>query len=124
VLSPAGPVRGWAVLVRPGVAVSTPRIYSDWDSMAPMPGQGAPGAPDGGGNDLAPPAIRRHPLIGKVLDEVGGAAHAGRVFMTGSGPTVVALYPGEAEARRGHSALAAIYKDRADVDAVILAEMI
>jgi 4-diphosphocytidyl-2-C-methyl-D-erythritol kinase len=90
------------------------------NDLAPLPGREAAS----GGNDLAAVAIMRYPLIGDVLQETRSVARAGRVFMTGSGPTIVALYSDEAEASRDHSVLAAKYKDRADIDAVILSKLL
>jgi 4-diphosphocytidyl-2-C-methyl-D-erythritol kinase len=119
-LSPADSVRGWVVVIRPAVEVSTPVIYADWDDRSSPSGRGTVSE----GNDLAAAAIMRHPLIGEVLEETRSIARADRVFMTGSGPTVVALYADEAEASRGHSVLAAKFKDRADIDAVILSKLL
>jgi 4-diphosphocytidyl-2-C-methyl-D-erythritol kinase len=79
----------------------------------------------GAGNDLAYPAVRRYPLIGAVLGEVvASAPRAGRVFMTGSGPTIAALYADEADARQDYASLLDMYKDRADVDAVIFSRLL
>jgi 4-diphosphocytidyl-2-C-methyl-D-erythritol kinase len=150
-LSQAAPVRGWAVIIKPAVEVSTPVIYSDWDDLSAMaqkqeavsgcddparrqgcgtaPGDNDPAPLPGcetvsGDNDLAAAAIRRHPLIEDILEETRSIAGADKVFMTGSGPTVVALYSDEAEASRGCSVLDAKYKNRADIDAVILSKLL
>jgi 4-diphosphocytidyl-2C-methyl-D-erythritol kinase len=87
-----------------------------------LPGRETETVPEG--NDLAAVAMKRHPLIGDILKETQSVARADRVFMTGSGPTVVALYSGETEASRGHSVLAAKYENRADVDAVLLSKLL
>ncbi|MDR1292201.1 MAG: hypothetical protein LBJ91_02235 [Clostridiales Family XIII bacterium] len=133
-MSPIAPLGGWAVLIKPAIELSTPEIYAAWDEFAPRAAREADEANEtnesdeadavAGGNDLAVAAIRTHPLIGGIVAEVRGVARAGRVFMTGSGPTVVALYTDEAEASRGYAALAATYENRADVDAVILSRLL
>jgi 4-diphosphocytidyl-2-C-methyl-D-erythritol kinase len=116
-LSPAAPESGWVVLVRPAVEASTPGVYAEWDALS------AP-ATNGGGNDLTPAAIERYPLIGVVLHEVKEISRADRVFMTGSGPTIAALYADEGEAARGHAVLNNAYKNRADVGAVIISKLL
>jgi 4-diphosphocytidyl-2C-methyl-D-erythritol kinase len=134
-LSPANPERGWVVLIKPAVEVSTPVIYSDWDDLAsdssqarvPEGGAPAPGASQARGregNDLAAAAMRRYPLIGEIMEEVRSVSCAGRIFMTGSGPTLVALHANETEASRDASVLYDKYKDRADVDAVLLSKLL
>jgi 4-diphosphocytidyl-2-C-methyl-D-erythritol kinase len=130
-ISPAPSEGGWAVLVKPAIEVSTPQIYSDWDDGgedAKRRGAGCEGArretdqlPR---NDLAPVAIRRYPLIGRIMDEVKDMAGADRVFMTGSGPTVVAIYADAARASQGWGTLDGAYKNRADVSAVILSRLL
>jgi 4-diphosphocytidyl-2-C-methyl-D-erythritol kinase len=115
-LSPTEKVAGAVVLVNPAIEVSTPQVYADWDALSGP-------APDGG-NDLAPVAIGRYPLINDVLNEVSVLSRADRVFMTGSGPTVVAFYAEESEAARGFSLLKDAYKNRADIGAVIISKLL
>jgi 4-diphosphocytidyl-2-C-methyl-D-erythritol kinase len=119
-LSPVSPESGWAVLVRPNIEVSTPCVYSGWDDIYAGPERSV--VDDG--NDLTKAAVKRYPLIGDILNEVERLTQADRVFMTGSGPTIVALYQDEPGARSGCSDLEQIYKDRADVDAIILSKLL
>jgi 4-diphosphocytidyl-2-C-methyl-D-erythritol kinase len=122
-LSPAAPERGWVVLARPAVDVSTPQIYSDIDDSKRSGGcrRTADRKDD---NDLTQPAIERYPLIGVVIDEVKDISGAERVFMTGSGPTVVALYAEEVAAVRGYATLKGAYKNRADIGAVVFSKLL
>ncbi|MDR1043155.1 MAG: hypothetical protein LBL54_04545 [Clostridiales Family XIII bacterium] len=148
VLSQTDPASGWAVLIKPAIEVSTPEIYAGWDALAVDFGAARTRIPDGDdpapesvpsgddssfdtfrgatpeGNDLAVAAVQRYPLIGDIMDDVRSVAHADRVFMTGSGPTIVALYADETKASRDCSALSGTYKDRADIDAVILSKLL
>ncbi|MDR2162889.1 MAG: hypothetical protein LBO70_02955 [Clostridiales Family XIII bacterium] len=119
-LTPAVPEVGWVVLVKPAVKVMTPRIYAGWDELNET---GRADAMDTD-NDLARVAIMQHPVIGRVLDEVVEASGADRVFMTGSGPTIVALYADAGRAESGFATLRRTYKDRADVGAVLLSKLL
>jgi 4-diphosphocytidyl-2-C-methyl-D-erythritol kinase len=134
VLSPAPPVREFGVLIKPAIEVSTPTVYAAWD-------EGDFAKPGGGqGNDLEPVAKGLFPEIGEIMKEVeallrgaGGESESEptdeaygksgaapkRVFMTGSGPTIIALYDDRASATQGYGRLSAAYKNRADVGAVI-----
>jgi len=122
--TPTDGARGFALLVKPGIDVSTPAVYEAWDKFA---GNGSEG-----GNDLEDVAIALFPEIGILMNEVKtltrrqdkGGLGSERVFMTGSGPTIVALYNGENVAMVGYEILAAAYKDRADIDAVIWTELL
>jgi 4-diphosphocytidyl-2-C-methyl-D-erythritol kinase len=117
ILTPEHGGHGFAVLVKPAIDVPTPTVYSAWDEG------GWPSAE----NDLEAPAIRLFPEIGTALEDVralardtGGGDGPERVFMTGSGPTIVALYNEENRARAGYEKLAAAYENRTDIGAVIL----
>jgi 4-diphosphocytidyl-2-C-methyl-D-erythritol kinase len=122
-LSSESPEKGRVVLVRPAACVRTPQIYADWDAETEKwDGRGFP--PDGKSNDLTAVAIHRYPVIGRILREMKKSARADRVFMTGSGPTLVALYADGESASRGFADLSAAYKDRADVGAVLLCDLI
>jgi len=54
-------------------------------------------------NDLGPPAARMEPSVGEALDQARSAG-ADQAFVTGSGPTVVALFHGAAAADRAERA--------------------
>lgn len=94
-----------AVLVNPGVAVSTGAIFGLYDKGAPAPlhtaGLGAafatPGevarALDQTRNDLQAPAIALEPVIGEVLDLLMARPETLLARMSGSGATCFALCP-------------------------------
>jgi 4-diphosphocytidyl-2-C-methyl-D-erythritol kinase len=123
-LTPVAGVRGFALLVKPGIDVSTPAIYEAWDGLADDVSARS--------NDLEGVAVQLFPEIGVLMNEVRAltlrprseAAAPERVFMTGSGPVLIALYNEENTAAAGYDILAAAYKDRAEIDAVILSKLL
>jgi 4-diphosphocytidyl-2C-methyl-D-erythritol kinase len=140
VLSPVRGARGFVVLIKPDIEVPTPEIYAAFDAARVLEREVLP---DGGhsghtflqdaeteregfhaGNDLESAAISRYPLIGELMGEVRAVSGAERVFMTGSGPTIVACYNVGKSAGEGFAALRAKYENRADIDAVILSELL
>jgi 4-diphosphocytidyl-2-C-methyl-D-erythritol kinase len=98
----------WLVLVKPELQVSTAEIYARY-----QPGQNRAwttrwlGAVSRGdreamlasmGNDLEPVTVAVYPEVSiliKCLEQLGAA----RALMSGSGPTVFGVFPGEEEAR-------------------------
>ncbi len=98
----------WLVLVNPGFQVATAEIYARF-----QPGENRPwtmrfltsvarGDRDGMlacmGNDLEPVAAAAYPEVSAIkarLEQLG----AERALMSGSGPTVFGVFPGEDEAR-------------------------
>jgi 4-diphosphocytidyl-2-C-methyl-D-erythritol kinase len=84
-----------AMLVNPGVAVSTAEVFRQL-GLAPGQSYAAPIAdvtdPSSWRNDLAAPAIALSPVIGDVISTLGRHPGITRVFMSGSGATCVALY--------------------------------
>ena len=89
-----------AVLVNPGVAVSTAAVFAGWDGIDRGPiGAGAPLVQAAGGrNDLTAAAITLAPAIGDALALLEAAAGATLVRMSGSGATCFALFGSGAEA--------------------------
>lgn len=96
------------VLVTPGGGLSTAEVFSLWDSGHYPPvrldnralaeavmRQDLPAVQSLCANALTAPAISLLPEIGTLLS----ACDAPAAFMTGSGSTVVAAYPDEAQAR-------------------------
>ena len=83
-----------ALLVNPGVAVSTPDVFARL-GLARGDRHGAPiGDPDRLGdcrNDLAAPAIALAPAIGEVLDWLRSQPGVAHAAMSGSGATCYAL---------------------------------
>lgn len=105
-----------AVLVNPGVPVSTPSVFrarhGDFSARALLHGgysdiRGVAAALEEFGNDLTTPAIVVAPIIGDVLTDLQAASlFAG---MSGSGATCFGLYETDAAA---HHAAAALRRTR------------
>ena len=98
------------VLIHPGVALSTPAVFSDLASAdcAPMPDQ-IPGwtsprdAADwlaGQRNDLAPAAVGLAPVIAEARAALQNTGPCLLARMSGSGSSVFGLYPSDADAGR------------------------
>ncbi|EBA10324.1 4-(cytidine 5'-diphospho)-2-C-methyl-D-erythritol kinase [Sagittula stellata] len=90
-----------AVLVNPGVEVSTPSVFKALSCkenapMSEMPEGGGPAAAlvwlSAQRNDLQAPAIALQPVIGDVLTALGGQTGARLARMSGSGATCFALF--------------------------------
>ena len=110
-----------AVLANPGVPSATGGVYRAYDA-APRPGLDAPVAPDSfeslealadwlqtTRNDLAEPAIRLEPMIGKALAAMSGAEDVRLARVTGSGATVFGLFGDAAAAREAAESLSQTY---------------
>jgi 4-diphosphocytidyl-2-C-methyl-D-erythritol kinase len=83
-----------ALLINPGVAVSTAQVFARWDGVdrGPLP-EGRMGAiAHDGRNDLEPPARAIAPEIDEVLDVLGNQPGALLARMSGSGATCFALF--------------------------------
>ncbi|MFT3977226.1 MAG: 4-(cytidine 5'-diphospho)-2-C-methyl-D-erythritol kinase [Sphingomonas bacterium] len=104
-LRPVAGLAGKAVLlVNPGVAVSTARVFAGWDCVD----RGAlTGDPARDRNDLTPSAVAAAPVIADVLALLEAQAEAGLVRMSGSGATCFALFDTTAEARAAAEAIGA-----------------
>ncbi|MCR9272970.1 MULTISPECIES: 4-(cytidine 5'-diphospho)-2-C-methyl-D-erythritol kinase [Mameliella] len=96
-----------AVLVNPGVEVSTPAVFrvlgcKDNAPMTPMAETGMPLAAlnwlASQRNDLQPPAIMVKPVIAEVLDALAALKGARLARMSGSGATCFALFDTRAAA--------------------------
>jgi 4-diphosphocytidyl-2-C-methyl-D-erythritol kinase len=110
-----------AVLVNPGVALSTKSVFVRWTAAA------APAAFDGSkfsatlgrdewlqllalhGNDLEPAAIALEPMIAEVLAELRALPGCRLARMSGSGATCFALFAAAAAAIEGANTLAAAH---------------
>jgi 4-diphosphocytidyl-2-C-methyl-D-erythritol kinase len=101
------------VLVNPGVAVSTPAVFSRLSRHDYPPLPRLPETPDAAEaiawlararNDLEPPARAEAPAIGEALDALAQAG-ASLARMSGSGATCFGLF---AEANAAHAAAATI----------------
>ncbi|WP_304166052.1 4-(cytidine 5'-diphospho)-2-C-methyl-D-erythritol kinase [Phenylobacterium aquaticum] len=100
-----------AVLVNPGVAVSTPAVYGALDASGLFSNVTAPAMPDAfesveelagwlrtTRNDLEPPALALAPEIGDVLATLADEPETLIARMSGSGATCFALCAGDYEA--------------------------
>jgi len=83
-----------ALLVNPGVPLSTRDVFAAWDGVD----RGPLGYWREGRNDLEVPARKLAPVIGEVLGWLQEQGGANFVRMSGSGATSLALFDGE-EAR-------------------------
>ncbi len=108
-----------AVLVNPGVEVSTPEVFRALESKSNPP---MTDWPEGGGfdaalnwfkgqrNDLQPPALLLEPVIGTVLaalDQSGASLSR----MSGSGATCFGLYNSAEQAQRAAKVIAAYHPE-------------
>lgn len=108
-----------AVLVNPGVPVSTPAIFRRLAQRAnpAMPAH-LPDWPDAASlinwlkaqrNDLQDAAIAEAPVVANVLQEISSTRHCALARMSGSGATCFGLYPDAASAARAAQALRAAH---------------
>jgi 4-diphosphocytidyl-2-C-methyl-D-erythritol kinase len=89
-LEPAAPpVESAVLLVTPPVRLSTPQVFARYDDLGIEH--------DEGGNDLWPAAASLEPSLTPLRDDLI-AATAREWRLSGSGPTLFALYPSVAEA--------------------------
>ncbi|KQN83780.1 4-diphosphocytidyl-2C-methyl-D-erythritol kinase [Sphingomonas sp. Leaf67] len=95
-----------ALLVNPGVAVSTAKVFAGWDRIdrGPIADGDALTIALAGRNDLEPPARALAPAIDKVLALLNAAPGVTLARMSGSGATCFALF--DDEAARAHAATA------------------
>lgn len=82
------------LLVNPGVALSTPAVFAEWDGVdrGPLPEGDALAIAMGGRNDLTDPAIRQAPAIANILHALGRCDGMRLARMSGSGATCFALF--------------------------------
>ncbi len=97
-----------AVLLNPGVAVSTAAVFNAWDCIdrGILPEGEALAVANAGRNDLEAPARVIAPAIGTALAALAAAPGAGLVRMSGSGATCFALFQSRADADAAAAALA------------------
>ncbi|MBR0551246.1 4-(cytidine 5'-diphospho)-2-C-methyl-D-erythritol kinase [Stakelama marina] len=91
-----------ALLVNPGVAVSTPAVFARWSGEASdglAPGRAIQSAM-ASRNDLQPPAIALQSVIGDVIKLLDRQQGARLVRMSGSGATCFALFARADECHR------------------------
>ena len=98
-----------AVLVNPGVAVSTAAVFGAWDGVdrGALDEGDALTAARAGRNDLEPPARRIAPATDNALTLLGAQPGAGLVRMSGSGATCFGLFADAVRAAAAGRAIAA-----------------
>lgn len=101
------------LLVNPGVALSTGRIFQGWDKVdrGPLVADGLDQIVTDGRNDLEQAASAEAPVIAELLDRLATTKGVRLARMSGSGATCFALFDSEAD--RTAAALA-VYADRPD----------
>ena len=100
-----------ALLVNPGVAVSTRAVFAMWDGVdrgALAPGD-ALAAACAGRNDLEAPARALAPVIGASLTLLAASPGAYLARMSGSGATCFALYDRETDRARAAESVRAAH---------------
>ena len=117
------PLKGlWLLLVNPGFGLSTKWVYENFPlttganpyilarvrKMQENPLEATPSLFIEFGNDLEVVSMGRFPEIGEIKNELK-LAGAVVSLMSGSGPTVFGLFPGEEEARRSFLQLSKKY---------------
>lgn len=105
----AGAGGGAALLVNPGVAVSTAAVFAGWDGVDR--GTLDPAHWRGARNDLQPPAERVAPVIGTVLALLAAQPGATLARMSGSGATCFALFDAAPARDAADAAVAAAHPD-------------
>jgi 4-diphosphocytidyl-2-C-methyl-D-erythritol kinase len=130
IITPTPSARGRVILIKPALEVSTPHIYKLYDKTEHLS--------SGTGTDslltlwdenvLEPVTVSAYPaMAGLIADVRRIASGASFVYMTGSGPTVVAVYPeggGDADADADADSLRAEFKHRTDIRAVLVADLL
>ena len=101
------------LLVNPGLALSTARIFDGWDKIdrGPLIADGLDGIVRGGRNDLQRPAIAAAPVIAEVLEQLEGCQGVRLARMSGSGATCFALFDDLSERAAAARATRAVRPD-------------
>lgn len=106
-----------AVLVNPGVAVSTKDVFMAYDATHPPKDvRGVTGADlfeitKNGSNDLAPIAQAQVPVISTCLETLSNSENCQVARMSGSGATCFGLFPDVKSAEKAAVAIQAAYPD-------------
>lgn len=112
-LVPIGFAGSAAVLVNPGVAVSTASVFGAWNRQdrGGLAHGDAFAAARAGRNDLEPSALGLAPAIGDALGRLLAAPGATLARMSGSGATCFALFDTQAAADEAARSLAGVRPD-------------
>lgn len=130
-LAPAVPLEAFVVLSKPPIRVSTSEVYRGIDrELESLAAEGRPVAPldsqkliaalrekDYGtlaglmGNSLEYFTLKKYPVVRETKDRLQGCGRPVKVLMSGSGPTVFAIYTDKDEAKKGFLELSKINKE-------------
>lgn len=101
------------LLVNPGVAISTARVFKAWDQVdrGALAADSLEGLIASGRNDLEAAAVAIAPLIADVLAELRQCAGVRLARMSGSGATCFALFDEEADAKAAATVIRARQAD-------------
>lgn len=105
-----------AILVNPGVTVSTKDVFEKFDvvgvsSEFSLPAGSLLEMAKFGRNDLQAIAIHRQPVIETVLNEIRGQAGCQLARMSGSGATCFGLFPSLSKAKSAANTIKKAYRD-------------
>lgn len=117
VLTPVAPMpKAYVLLAKPGINVSTPKVYQKLDELTIVEHPDIDGVLEGlqeqdlhkvassMGNVLEQVTISQYPVIAKIKEEML-AAGALNAMMSGSGPTVFGIFEKKADAWKAKEAL-------------------
>lgn len=117
ILTPVAPMpKAYVLLAKPGINVSTPKVYQKLDELTIVEHPDIDGVLEGlqeqdlhkvassMGNVLEQVTISKYPVIAKIKEEML-AAGALNAMMSGSGPTVFGIFEKKADAWKAKEAL-------------------
>lgn len=95
------------LLVNPGVALSTAKVFAGWDQVdrGALKADSLTSLTADGRNDLEPAALALAPAIGEVLEALRQCSGVRLARMSGSGATCFALFEDAGDARAAAAAL-------------------
>ena len=95
VVEPAEPIHRYIIMANPGISVSTKEAYESIDALQDRNDESGLFT-----NQLEKYTLANYPKAKELKDLMIEHLNAEKVLMSGSGPTMVAYYQDEAEARR------------------------
>ena len=89
--------KGWILLLKPALALSAAQVYGWYEEAQAGADEGLRPAGETRGNDLESVVFTRYPRFRRLCGELRSRG-AGQVQMSGSGPTIFAVFPRRKEA--------------------------